>query len=362
MNPVVAIARPRVAPEVIAGDGVALIGRVEAELHAQASNGLLTVGKEALGEKWTVITRQEPRRFIQDDLTIKPEVLQNFRRDQVFISDYGSANHNRLLPRNWLDGARRGMRRRLVECLETLKLNGDAEWLQKYPCHPAGNPFVFEREGYRYTYRWHKHIHFLGLFQRVLKNRMPSSFTTLDIGSSYGIFSYLLKSEYPGSRSILVDFPEQLLLAYYFLGTCFPKARIAGVRELAALPEINRQTLESYDFLLVPISWYPRIAPGTADLVTNFASLGEMQRSWFDYYLTSPVFTGAQYFFTVNRFQSAPTYDTDLTILDYPIWDPSKRLYFGVSPVFSHMYKRKALFFYEKKVYSSQYFEYIGGI
>ena len=343
-----------------AGDEHALLSRVEAELHAQAAWGLLGQGKEALGDKWSTIVAREPKRFIRDDLSLRAEVLRNFRRNQVFVSDYGSANLHPWLPRNWIDGARRGMRRRLIECLDTLKAQGDAELLRKYPCHPAGNPYVFTREGFRYTYRWHKHMHFLGLFNRILGSRLPASFTALDIGSSYGIFSYLTKSEYPKSRAILVDFPEQLLLAYYFLGRCFPDARIGGVRELGDYPAITAEALAPYDVVLLPCAWYERLAAGTVDIVTNFASLGEMPRAWFRYYLDGPAFTDASYLFTVNRFQSAPTYDTDVTILDYPVWDPAKRLYFGISPVFSHAYTRRNLVSYDRVVYASQYFEYIG--
>ena len=220
---------------------------------------------------------------------------------------------------------------------------------------------MFEREGYRYTYRWYTHIHYVSLLNRVLGSRLNAApFVALDIGSSYGIFSYLLKSEYPRSPCVLVDFPEQLLLAYYFLGKSLPSARIAGVRELSGLTEITQKDIEQYDFVLVPCPWYRRIQPGSIDLITNFMSLAEMSREWFDYYVHSPVFTGAKYFYTENRFQSAPTYESDLTILDYPVWDPGKRLHFSICPVATHMNRSKWFFFYQKDLFPSQVFEYIG--
>ena len=88
-----------------------------------------------------------------------------------------------------------------------------------------------------------------------------------------------------------------------------------------------------------------------------------MTRKWFEYYVNSPPFQSAEFFFTANRFESYPTYDADLTILDYPIWDKTKALHFGISPIFSYtyMYPRKLLFLYNKIPYPA-YFEYIGGI
>jgi hypothetical protein len=194
---------------------------------------------------------------------------------------------------------------------------------------------------------------------RILKDKLNERFNAIDIGSSYGIFSYLLKNECPYCSSILLDFPEQLILAYYYLGMSFPQARIAGYKEIAGLARIDRDFLNTYDFILVPWFFYKKIASESIDLATNFASLGEMKREWFDYYVKSEPFLSTKYFFTANRFQSAPTYDTDLTILDYPLAD-FRKLHFSVSPIFSHTYARKLLFFYEKVYFSSQYFEFIG--
>ncbi len=197
--------------------------------------------------------------------------------------------------------------------------------------------------------------------KKVLGNQLADNFIALDIGSSYGIFSYLVKNEFPQSHHVLVDFPEQLILAYYFLRTCFPGARVAGLKELRDKETIPRALVEQYDFTLIPVPFYSRLAGGSTDLVTNFASFGEMTRKAFDSYLKSEPFLTAKYFFTANRVKSAPTYDTELTIVDYPIWDAQKRLHFDICPVFSHYYAGRYLFFCTKLFYPP-FFEYIGKI
>lgn len=354
---------PPPAPAAAPRSEADLLRAMEAELRAQAAAGVLAQHRRAdLGTKWNGLVGREPQRFITDDLTLRPEVLREFRRRQVFVSDYGNLSLSPWRPQTWCLGSRRGARRRLLECYETLSRLGELELLRRHPCSDIGRPHVFRHRGCRYTYRWHKHIHFLSLFRRWLGERLPAEFTALDIGSSYGIFSGLLRSEYPRSRHVLIDFPEQLLLARYFLGRWHPGARIAGVRELRAHARLRPEDLAGYDFILLPCEWYARLEPGTAQVVTNFASLGEMPRRWFEHYLGAPAFSGSQFFFTVNRIQSAPTFDNDLTILDYPIWDRRKRLHFGVSPVFSHTYVRRRLVGYERLTYASQYFEYLGAV
>jgi putative sugar O-methyltransferase len=197
---------------------------------------------------------------------------------------------------------------------------------------------VFEHEGLRYTHRWYRHVHALGVFADVLAPRLPGPFVGLDIGSSYGIFASLLHQERPGSRWILVDFPESLLVARYFLALSHPAARIGGILDLAEGEPIGREQIERFDFVLVPAALYSSLAGGSVDLVTSFACLGELTRTWFEGYLNAPAFRGAQWFFTINPVVGAPMFDTDVTILDYPIWDPDKRLHFAISPAYFHPY------------------------
>jgi putative sugar O-methyltransferase len=321
--------------------------RVQAELDAQRA--FIPDYRKALDAKWEKNTAHEPTRFIDANGKIRREALENFRRKQIFVPETPATDYKRFNLRNILDGARRGEKQMLIDCYERLERLGHLPILQKYPTSLAGNPYVFEWKGTRFTYRWHKQMHYIGLVNRFLRNRLAPDFVGLDLGSSYGIFP------------MLVDFPEQLLLAYYFLATYLPNARIAGTREIRDQQTITREFIQSYDFVLVPVTMYARIAPKAVNLFSNFASLGEMRREWFKGYIDSPVFQTSDYFFCANRYESAPTYDSDLTVLDYPIWDAQKKIHFTTCPVFSHIYPRRNLFFNEKYSYP-QYFEYIGRI
>ena len=340
-----------------------LISKLEADIKAYQNTGADKGQGSDLIPKWNELLRDEPGKFINDDLSINIPSLENFRRLQIFIPDNPLRSIRKFSLMNLFLGSRRGELRMLRECVELLEEYGYDGLLRKYPCHPSGNPHVFTHKGLRLTFRWFKHIYSLGLLNQVLGSRLDGEFTTIDVGSSYGIFSSLVKQEYPSSHHVLVDFPEQLILAHYFLASCLPEARIAGTAVVSGQSTLSREFINEYDFVLVPSSRYEQILPGSADLVTNFASFGEMTREWFEYYLTAPAFVTAKYMFIMNRIKSYPTYDTDLTILDYPVFDRAKKLHFGVAPPFSNIYtypRRNILF--NQRVSSPPYFEYVGEI
>jgi putative sugar O-methyltransferase len=335
-----------------------VIEKIEEDLRLQYEHN--TASKPGqLDKKWELLTSTVPKQFINEDLTIKRDVIRDFRKWTIFIPDLPIHNKSFHFLKKTLSGAQRASRVSMREHYAVLKENGYLDLLKKYPCNSVGNPNIYEHEGCRYTERWGRHTLFTSVFNNVLGPKINNDFVLLDIGSSYGIFSYFIKNEYPKSTHVLLDFPEQLVLAAYYLGMSFPQAKIAGYKELMQAKRIDREFLKKYDFVLLPWTFYKNIARGAVDVVSNFASLGEMRREWFDYYMKSEPFLSAKYFFCVNRFQSAPTYDTDLTILDYPIND-FKRLHFRICPYFSHTYVRKFLFFYRQLNFTSQYFEFIG--
>jgi putative sugar O-methyltransferase len=338
-----------------------IIKAIEENLKLQFEESRKANQPGELESKWDFLTSSEPQRFINPDITLKIDILKNFRKLDIFITDSppNTLLPLRLNPLNYVHGGRRGTIKYLKELYSLLKESSNFDLLERHPVSPVGNPNLFKHKGYIYTARWVRHILFLGLFKRVLEGKIANDFICLDIGSSYGIFSGLLRREYPLSRHILLDFPEQLVLAHYFLGCNFPEARIAGYKEISDMEYIDREFISKYDFTLLPWFLYKRLCHNSIDIVSNFASLGEMRREWVDYYLKSEPFLSTKYFFTANRFQSYPEYDTDLTILDYPLLD-FKKLHFRISPYFSHVYKRKYLFWHERYNFSSQYFEFIG--
>jgi putative sugar O-methyltransferase len=345
-------------------DDDALLAEVQREVDVLRRHGLTSDADHRVTGKWSSLARQGLATLVAADGRLNPEVLRNFRRDQILVHDLPSADVCGRPMRNRVVGWRRGTRHCLLECLDILRRHGYEDLLRKYPCAPAGNPHRFDHAGYSYTFRWARHVYFLGLLKRILDARLGDGLVALDIGCSYGIFSSLVKQEYPRSHHVLVDLPEQLILARYFLGCSFPDARLAGPENVLGVATVTRAFLERYDFTLMPAPLFHRLAPEAVDLVTNFASFGEMSRQYFDTYVRSAVFQSSRYLFTVNRVAAVPErYGNDITILDYPIWDPGKRLHFDICSLYSvdYLFAARAALWY-RVARPDPHFEYLGRV
>lgn len=305
---------------------------------------------------WSSRAAQFLRKYVDDDVNVKYDVIENFRNNQVFINE--SPSRSSILYN--VSGSIRGQKRFLKERYKVMCELGDIEWLEKYPISEVGKPYVVNIDGYLFNKRWSNNLRYLSLLNKHLDENLSSdSFVTMDIGGGYGILLYLLKHEYPNMKHILVEFPEQLILSFYFLLNSFPSAKINTLEEVYAAEYIDKIFINKYDFCLIPIDCFSKINDDCVDMVTNFFSLGEMSEEWFKTYRDSSLFSSAKYFFTVNRFFSKPTYGTNIDVLDYKL-EVYKKLHFDVSQYEQYYYGAKWIIFESKIPYTSQFFEFIG--
>jgi putative sugar O-methyltransferase len=307
---------------------------------------------------WLARVESWLNKFISSDGNLRTDVIENFRRETVFV--YEMPTKKQHTPRAWLDGYHRGTWKYMKERLQILKQEGDIDLLKKYPISSVGNPIIAEIEGFRFNKRWLNNLRYLSLVSKLPNSYLekPGS-ALLDIGGAYGALLYLLKQEYPTLKLGIVEFPEQLLLTRYFLKTEFPELKINSLKEAIVATAIDEEFLERFDIIFLPIECYKKITPGVFGAVSNFFSLGEMSEDWFFRYICGGALQAATYFITINRFQSSPTYDTNLTILDYRLHNYNK-LHFQQSNHEQYSYRRDKIFFMKKEYYSSRSFEFVG--
>jgi putative sugar O-methyltransferase len=258
-----------------------------------------------------------------------------------------------------LRGRKRGAVKEAHITFRVLEEKGYLHLLEKYPNPSVGKPFNINYRGYRFTNRYLRQIYLVGMFNEHVAPLLPEDPIIMDIGASYGLFSSLVKQEHPKSRHVLVDMPIPLLIAHYYLQTLFPSAKIAGFKEVANIEKIDRKFIESYDFVLLPISMYEKLEGESVDLVTNFVSFAEMSPEWFwRYFDSAPVLT-APLLFTVNRYDSHPTYSNNFTVLDYPL-DRYEAIYMRKFPILLWCFKSYAFFGCRKARYPSEFFQFVG--
>lgn len=347
----------------VQADDRPLMETLQQQVDVFLRHSLTSASDRRLNPKWSVAGSRGLTELVAADGRLRADNLRNFRRRELLAPDLPAAPLGDVRLRNVIVGWRRATVNCLVQCLDILVAKGYDHLLHKYPCHPAGNPYVFRHCGYAYTFGWARHIYALGLVNEILGSRLESDSIALEIGASYGIFPSLLKQEYPGWHNVLVDLPEQLIMAHYFLGSCFPGASIAGVRELIDLPIITREFIQGYDFVLLPNWMFGRLAAGAIDLVASAGSLGEMSQRYFDAYVGSDVYRSARYHFMINRIAARPaSYHNDITVLDYPIWHQGKKLHFDVCPIYSVDFLFTSGLFSYTRAAPDPHFEYIGAV
>lgn len=337
-------------------------------------------------DKWLLRVREAQQRIFTPEGKLNRSAMEKFRGQNILLPDMdpfgpyadfpvlriaadfvsSPLETSKELLREILNGERRGGRALLEDTLSILKQDGGLDVLRRNPIKGTpGTPYFIERDDCSFNMRWLRHVYLVNLLERNIGEdiKKKEKFTTLDLGAGYGVFSSLLKNEYPQSRHILVDFPEMLILAHYYLKHMFPEAKIGTYFHPARWNDISKESLDDYDFILVGNEGYDRLANIKVDLFTNFLSLGEMPRPVFESYISSNQFNNCTWFYTTNRFESAPrldpTHQGDITMFDYP-FDDFERIFFGVNCIHRYFAMRIKHFFYKKEMMSSPLFDFIG--
>jgi hypothetical protein len=321
---------------------------------------------------WEDRSSVELQKILHPDGSISLSKLERFIGDGIYVSDSPLAKIKGFpLKNNWFGqfiikvlmmfgSIRVGVKEALLT-FHILDKQGMLPMLKKYPVPDTGHPMKINYKNYTFTKRHLRYIFLISIFKKYLKNKLSDFPIVMDIGSSYGSFQRLIKKEIPGSHNILVDIPGQLIIAYYYLRVEFPDSKIAGIKEVSQAIEIDTNWIKDYDFILIPAEMYSKLVTKDIDVVTNFVSLAEMTKFWFETYRDSKPFVSAKYFFTVNRYDSAPTYSNDITIFDYHICDNKyKKILFQTLPILKSYFLPCYLFFTKKIRYPSELFIFIG--
>ncbi len=342
-----------------------LLNRINASLSIVLKNDTQT----NYGD-WQHRAHNELSKLLTSEQNISAMKIKRFIGDNIYISDAPSAIVKGFSrDAKWflwlmkllciITGHKRGAVKEAKLTFHILEKSGAIELLKYYPMPKTGQPFMVNFRGCSFTNRYLRHIYFLFIFKKYLMSKITNSAIIMDIGASYGLFSYLIKKEMPNSHHILVDIAGQLILAHYYLQTEFPNAKIASIADINSQNVIDEAFIKSYDFILIPATMYHKLKIKTVDVVTNFVSLIEMPKKWFDIYVNSEPFMSAQYFYSVNRYDSYPTYKTDITIFDFPLHRYEK-IFFRTLPILRHYYPPLAFFLTRKKRYPSDLFYFIG--
>ena len=300
----------------------------------------------SLGETWSKRAYK-----ISNQIRNDKSILINFKKSNIFNSDIPAGNMGKfkkfifdifsVLPTfikfhpyiNFIEDG-----------FKVIKEENAIETLEKNIMSSIGNPICYKKKGYNLTYRWLRHILLI---------------------TGYGTFPVLLKKNFKSKKFILIDFPEQLCAAKYYIKSEFPDAKITSFEDIKDQEFLNRDFFKKYDFSFVPCFLIDKIQENSADIFCNFASLNEMPRVWFNKYLQSKLFKSSKYLYTMNRFTRMPMDKNEkepISILDMPLRD-YKKIFFDVFKLYKWSYiPFKILNYpiYSRKVWHDPLYVFIG--
>lgn len=250
------------------------------------------------------------------------------------------------------------LRQALYDDLHLIKSINAEQLLTENPVHLTPGVGDYYTVGQlSVNYRWLRYIY---LAKRIIDlNALSNGGIWVDIGSFYGGLQGIVRKYNPKARMVLVDFHHQLCRSYIYLSCLYPEAthvlpdQVFDYNSLDMTPEGS--------IIYVPSTNFEAISQHRVDLTTNFFSFGEMTRSTFEMYFDSNIVLKSGNLLLVNRFISSPyfepTYNTDLTVLDYLISN-RKTKYFDVFPMHHYMSVDRDLFGRRgPRNISSSYFE-----
>ncbi len=282
--------------------------------------------------------------------------LKNFRAKGISLSEMPrNPYHGKLIFENIYKFLRfPGYKRTCYHNFDKLKHNDEYHWSS---FSHIGNPFYYEEDDKKFNERFLRHLRNIYLVEKFLK--LDNESIIVDIGGGYGQFLCMIQNLLKNSKKILVEIPEQLLVAKFYIKKSFPYAKINNIRDVYNENFSIEDELMRNDFLLIPNTHIFKIKSIHPTLICNFNSFGEMSNDNFRSYMNSNLIKNTKYLFLINRLDSFPTYNNDISILDYKI-NHYKAIHFENSPIFDYYYESFSPFYIKKTPFSSRCFEYIG--
>jgi putative sugar O-methyltransferase len=280
----------------------------------------------------------------QDDMGVPIQLRRFLVLDQFYFENVLRFIRG-LIPNYWV--RTHFQRKALEDDLNIVIKSGFESILKEHPV--TETPFVRDiycQRGFKFNSRYLRYVYIAG---QIRKNKLLKEDTYqvhVDVGNFYGGLQALLKCYYPKTTFISVELEHQLFRSYIFHQYMFPNTQqIVGLTEFEEYSK-SRNIRESAFVYLLPADFDFIDMHSEVNLLTNHLSYGEMSRTNFINYHLSATTLNAEKIHLVNRFVSSPfidpTYDSDVTIFDYPL-SSHKITYFDVFPIHHYMIIRRKL-------------------
>ena len=294
-------------------------------------------------------------RVIKNLENINAERLKNFRKVVKPISEFPDFEVNffsKFVPYKYAS----------IKFLESIynKLKNEEKDLLSTTLkfNHIGNPYFIKINDQIFNERWLSNLKCAFFIKKNILEKFDKNDLICDIGGGYGNFIYMLiKLGFKG-KSIVVDLPEQLIYAKYYLGLSFPGLKINNLNDFYNLNHISDNDLEKFDILLLTPNLFLKIKKKIT-LLCNFYSFGEMGYEHFNSYINSQQYIQSKYIYLINHSFSNLVYNTNINILDYKLLN-FKKIYLGANIFREYAIHQYYLKTFKKVKNKGLFFEFFG--
>lgn len=316
-----------------------LLDDVLAEYDAAKKQEHERGGPGSLGEQWTDFTAVKVP-------ALTPEAIHHFRRNRLALGHVngtvaldedvalkrakdagGTGAFSKFVMRQeWGSETERARAYRHVRDWHRIGRHVDPGLLATFEESHVGAPIPVVHQGRRLT----RHVVVSAYECTVLlrwSGLSPSTRAVVcDIGGGYGRLARYFTGVFPRSTYILLDLPESVALASFFLRSAMPRARIGTIREFAPDAPITPEALEGYTYVVLPWWYVQNLSDASVDLFINVASMGEMSRAFVEYYVAQIQRLARGAFYWANRLEGHPR-GNRLAFSAYPLGDHWRTVY-----------------------------------
>ncbi len=182
-----------------------------------------------------------------------------------------------------------------------------------------GNPELFEIDGHKLTMDLLQSIDEFYAITSFAKVKLNDSIVVCEVGGGYGRLAHVFLQAMPNSRYILVDLPQSLIVAYYYLSQlCQKEIYPYGISR--TFKTIDRSTVLGKRITFLLPHQLEQVAKGTIDIYPNTYSFQEMTPDIVRGYFTSFSRIGGRAIYLKNRVVEHNKSDgISFALSDYPL-------------------------------------------
>lgn len=161
----------------------------------------------------------------------------------------------------------------------------------------------------------------------------------VELGAGYGRLAYVCRKMLPDCTYVILDLPEALICAEYWLGHVLP-GEVVPYPESRQISSFTREELLSQKVWILGAHQIQAIEEGSVDAFVNIYSLAEMpQRSIDNYFVQINRITRGVFYSKQRKLERNVNDNTEITLDSYPVQPHWRTLFLRTSTLYESFFE-----------------------